>query len=297
MLFKTALKEHDMGGSTPQSRPKSIEVRIHELYDQLPQSERKLADVILESPGEWSAYTATELTALAGVSKAAGTRLFQRLGFANFDEAKLLARETTSWGSPLYREHKANQNILSVSDYLDEEANALKKTFMKVNAEDLDAISSHILGARRVFLMGFRNNRFLAGYLRQQLLQFRGDVHLMPAAGETIGETLADITPNDMLIVFALRRRTARLESYMQAAHDKKTPTLLFIDPTARGHPRLADWTLVTHVETSATLDSAAAALSLARYLAIITLHKAGKRGRNHLERIERQHEALDEFE
>ncbi|WP_319531593.1 MurR/RpiR family transcriptional regulator [uncultured Cohaesibacter sp.] len=281
----------------PETRTKSIEVRIHEQYETLPDSERKLADVILDAPGELSAYTATELTSLAGVSKAAGTRLFRRLGFANFDEAKLLARETTHWGSPLYMDRKASGHLLSMSDYIEEEVFALKKSFMRLNPADIETVATRIVAAKRVFLMGFRNSHFLANYLRWQMLQFRGDVHLIPSGGETAGEYIGDLTEDDLLIVFALRRRTTRLESFMKAAKDRKTPILLIIDPTARGHPGLADWTFFAEVETSSTLDSSGAALSLARFIAIAAMQRSGKRGRAHLERIERQHEILGEFE
>lgn len=277
-------------------RTKSIEARIHDQYDQLPESERKLADVILDSPGDLSAYTATELTSLAGVSKASGTRLFRRLGFASFDEARLLARETMSWGSPLYMERKANRQSMSIANILDDEILVLKKSFMKLSAADVDTVASRIVGARRVFLMGYRNSHFLAGYLRWQLIQFRGDVYLMPTSGETLGEYLGDFTSDDLLIVFALRRRTARLSEVMKAAKRQGASILLFVDPTARGVPRLADWTFVAEVETSAVFDSCAAALGLARYIAIEALHRAGRRGRAHLERVERQHEALNEF-
>ena len=53
-------------------------IRVH--YQSLPPSERKLADLILDFPGDIAGYSATELAHLAGVSKAAATRLFQRLG-------------------------------------------------------------------------------------------------------------------------------------------------------------------------------------------------------------------------
>ncbi|WP_180966749.1 MurR/RpiR family transcriptional regulator [Cohaesibacter celericrescens] len=279
------------------TRAKSIEVRIHEEYDHLPESERKLADAILDSPGDLSSYTATELTSLAGVSKAAGTRLFRRLGFASFDEAKQLARDRTHWGSPLYLERKNRKNVLPISDYLNEEASILKNSLMRLNAEDIDTVCEKIIAARRIFLLGYRNSNMLANYLRWQLLQFRGDVHLLPTGGETVGEFTADFLPDDLLIVFALRRRPIRLDAIMKAAKDKKIPILLFIDPTARGQPGLANWTFTIHVETSSSFDSLSGALSVARYIAIASLNRAGSRGRVHLEGIEHQHEVLGEFE
>ena len=146
-----------------EQRARSIETRIHDQYAELPDSERKLADVILGSPGDLSAYTATELTSLAGVSKAAGTRLFHRLGFANYDEARLLARDTRSWGSPLYMERKSGLQNLGISGYLDAEIRVLKNSFANLNLRDLDQALGRITAARRMFMTGSRNSHFRAG--------------------------------------------------------------------------------------------------------------------------------------
>ncbi len=277
-------------------RVQSIETRIHGHYDSLPDSERKLADVILESPGDLSAYTATELTSLAGVSKAAGTRLFRRLGFASYDEARLLARETQIWGSPLYMERKGGVHKTGVGDYVNDEIRLLKKTLLSLKPQEIDLVVERLVAARRIFLMGHRNSHFLAGYLRWQLIQFRGDVHMLPAPGETLGEYVADFMPEDLMIVFALRRRVARLDEVLATVRDRKTSILLFTDPTARGLPAYANWTFICEAESEFVFDSCVGALSAARYLSIQALQMAGRRGRAHLERIERQHELLAEF-
>lgn len=277
-------------------RAKSIETRIHDHYDSLPGSERKLADVILGSPGDLSSYTATELTALAGVSKAAGTRLFRRLGFAGYDEARLLARETLNWGSPLYMERKSGTRLKGMSEYIDDEIRLLRKTLLGLSAHEIDQVVERLVGARRVFMIGYRNNNFLAGYMRWQLIQFRGDVYMLPAPGETLGEYLADFTPDDLFIVFALRRRVARLDEILSTARDRKAAILLVTDPTARRLPAYANWTFMCEAESGFVFDSCSGAISVARYLSIQALRRAGPRGRAHLERIERQHEILAEF-
>jgi DNA-binding MurR/RpiR family transcriptional regulator len=277
-------------------RERSIEARIHDLYETLPDSERKLADVILGSPGDLSSYTATELTSLAGVSKAAGTRLFRRLGFNNYEEARLLARETLNWGSPLYIERKGGVPKMGIADYVNDEIGLLKKTLLDLKPDDVDAAAEALIAARRVFLMGHRNSHVLAGYMRWQLIQFRGDVHMLPAPGETLGEYLADLTSEDLLVVFALRRRVARLDEILAVGREKKARILLVTDSTARGIPAYADWTFTCEAASSFVFDSCGGALSVARYLSIQALQKAGNQGRKHLERVERQHEKLAEF-
>jgi len=278
-------------------QPRSIEARIHDRWTELPDSERKLAAVILEFPGDLSAYTATELTALAGVSKATATRLVQRLGFASFEECRLQARERRNWGSPLYMESKATGGgWADVRGYLNDEIALLERTATAVPAELLETAAERIVAARRVWLAGFRNGHFLAGYLRWQLVQFRGDVHPVAAPGETLGEYTADFLPDDLLVVVALRRRTRALIPLMEAARRHGTPILLLTDPTARRVPALADWVLTVETRSAYPFDSCGPALAVLRLLALRALARAGKRGRAHLERVEREQEALESF-
>jgi len=74
---------------------------IHDQYDKLPAGERKIADILLEYQGELAAYSATELAARAGVSKATATRLVRRLGFDDYLQMRQQAREAKRVGSPL----------------------------------------------------------------------------------------------------------------------------------------------------------------------------------------------------
>jgi DNA-binding MurR/RpiR family transcriptional regulator len=285
-------------GSTRRPREKSIEARIHEHYDILPESERKLADVILDFPGDLSSFKASELTALAGVSKAAATRLFHRLGFSGYDEARLLSRERREWGSPLYMESKPGATSASggLKALLKDETTLLRTSLSQMDPSLLDDVTTQLVGARRVFLVGYRNSRFIAEYLRWQLVQFRGDAHLIPGHGETTGEYLADLTPTDLIVVIGLRRRVKELHAIMTSARERGVPIVLLTDPTARRLPGLATWTLTVETRGAFAFDSCGPALAICRHLSLEALRKAGRRGRAHLERIERQHENLDTF-
>jgi DNA-binding MurR/RpiR family transcriptional regulator len=280
-----------------QARGPSIEARIHQHYAALPESERKLADVILERSADLSAFKASELSALAGVSKAAATRLFQRLGFESFDAARRAARARRDWGSPLYMGSTAGGAALSgPATLLEDEIALLRRSVQRLSPAMIDDVAAAMVAARRVWLLGYRNSRFLAEYLRWQVLQFRGDVHLLAGSGETVGEHVADFTGQDVLVVIALRRRVKGLLEMMQAARAAGVPIILITDPTARRLPALADWTLTVETQGRFTFDSCGPALALCRFLAVTALGKAGRRGRAHMERIERQHDALETF-
>src|SRR5215207_4977688 len=80
----------------------SVRARLRAQYEQLSPAERRLADAVLNFPGDLASYSATELAAIAEVSNTAVSRFVRRLGFANYDEMRRLARKEQEEGAPLY---------------------------------------------------------------------------------------------------------------------------------------------------------------------------------------------------
>ncbi|RQU38934.1 MurR/RpiR family transcriptional regulator [Burkholderia cenocepacia] len=54
--------------------------RIRSLMNELPATERRLAEFVLDFPGDLASYTGAELAELASVSKATVSRFVRRLG-------------------------------------------------------------------------------------------------------------------------------------------------------------------------------------------------------------------------
>ncbi|WP_051432057.1 MurR/RpiR family transcriptional regulator [Rhodovibrio salinarum] len=278
----------------------SLESLVRAAYEDLPGSERKLADLILAAPGEIAGYSATELAELAGTSKAAATRFFKRLGFKNFSEARQLARARQDWGSPLYLDRRtavAPDPSTELTAYLDDELRILQESFSQLDPRDLDAAAASIARARRVWVIGFRNSHFIAGYARWQFIQFRPDVHLLPRTGETLAEQLANVGPQDTVVLVGVRRRVVGFRRVIEACADQGAEILYLTDPTARAESARATWTLVCQVESSYLFDSYATPMSLLRFLAINAYRKIGRAGHEHLEAIERLHDRLHAFD
>ena len=73
-----------MNDDRAHSAPRTIERRIRALYEEMPGSERALADRVLEFPGDVLLCSATELAELAGASQAAVSRFVRRLCYNGF---------------------------------------------------------------------------------------------------------------------------------------------------------------------------------------------------------------------
>ena len=69
-----------LSGMEAHSLPQSLSARIRSCYEDLSPTDRRLADLMLEYPGDIASYSASELARLTNVSNAAVSRFVQRLG-------------------------------------------------------------------------------------------------------------------------------------------------------------------------------------------------------------------------
>ncbi len=278
--------------------PASLESRIREGYEDLPSSERKIADLILDFPGEVAAYSATELAELANSSKAAVTRLIRRLGFVNFEAARRAARDAQNWGSPLYlmpREPDHAEFAGRIKSHIEQDVKSVSATLENLKPNTSVDIISAVCQARHVYILGYRNSYHLAGYLRWQFIQARPDVHVLPTAGETLAEYVANFNDTDLLIIIGLRRRPPEVSRTLEAAADMGTQVLYITDMSARPQPR-ATWTIPCVVRGNELFDRYTGVMSLLHFLSVSLMSRAGSEGRARLKSIENWHERFQEF-
>ncbi len=275
---------------------------IHDVYDSFSSQEKKVADLVLESPGELSVYSASELSKLAGVSNATITRFVRRTGYANYDEMRVAARDARSWGSPLFQAASGfgpgeHDNDALLSSFAEAEVRNLTIALGNLTRGEVDEIASALMNARNLVFMGFRNSYFLASYARTQFLHFRDRTRIVPGPGETVTERTSDLGAEDVVVIVGLRRIVGVLKRYMKAMHERDVRILLITDPSARVVPTYAHWTITCPVKTPHMFDSYSGVQAVLRLLAYESFRKSGKKGRRYMERMEVQHKDLGEFE
>ena len=284
--------------SEPSSNNTIVET-LHRIYKDFSKQEKRVADVILDAPGELGLYSASELAERANVSNATITRFVRRAQFSSYEELRLAAREARSWGSPLFQTGPVTSTGDNdfLSEFLEAETHNLAQALNNLVPSEIDEMAEALIAARNLVFMGFRNSHFLASYARNQFLQFRSGTRISPGPGETITESTADLTSEDVVLVVALRRILSSLKSEMASLHDRGVPILLLTDPSARVVPAFARWTLTCPVESPYLFDSYSGVQSVLRILAYKSFQKSGKRGRAYMQAIEARHAETGAFE
>jgi DNA-binding MurR/RpiR family transcriptional regulator len=272
----------------------SLSGKVRDCYADLSPTERRLADIVLEFPGEIASYSASELARIAKVSNAAVSRFVQRLGFRNYEEMRVLAREGKSSGSPLYLLGQDGDDD-GIQAHLKSSSDNILDTFRHIDPAVIEEVATAIAAARQVWLVGFRNGHFLAGYLRWQFIQVRDGVRLVPARGETLGEYLAGLTRDDVVVVFGLRRRVPQIGKIVGAA-GRIGARIAYIADHGMAEDTRATWLLRCSTRAPGPLDNHTAVLTLCHILAGRLIERMGAAGRKRLACIEEFHEALDEL-
>ncbi|WP_319568033.1 MurR/RpiR family transcriptional regulator [Cohaesibacter marisflavi] len=283
-----------------QNKPKAIDVRISEIYDQLTSSERRLADVVIESQSNLASFTAGELADRARISKATAARFFKRLGYANYNEARVMNRQAEDWGSPLYELTGIGTKRLSQGDFglhIAQDLQNLTRTAEMLDTDALAQAISMLTNAKRIWSLGFRNSMALATYARALLINIKPDVRLIPSAGMSFGEELAGMNKaEDTFLIFGFRRRPAQLRDVMEAIHDAGAPSILITDMTAGRTSQLATLTLRCHCRGHTMFDSYATPMSLINYICSGVSQSLGEESVERLTEIEALHSRLDQL-
>jgi DNA-binding MurR/RpiR family transcriptional regulator len=271
--------------------------RIQAQHAALSLVDRKLADVVLAHEKDLLAYSATELAALAGVSKASTARFFKRLGFADFQAFRQHQRNGALPPSPLHRMAQQGKRGSPLQQHIAQDAQQLQALADTVTDQCVQQAAKLLAGTRRVWVVGYRNGYMAAFYAQALLSQLRAEVHLLNAGSGEDAELLAEIQRGDVVLAMDFRRRTRRLSQVVGIACDTGATLVLVSDARVSALAARAQALFICPPLDEAIFDSYVGAISLINYLATATLAHLPKKARARMAAIEQVHAQLDDLE
>ncbi len=275
----------------------TLRERIQAQYDALSLVDRKLADVVLAHEKDLLAYRATELAALAGVSKASAARFFKRLGFADFQAFRQHQRLGVSQHSPLGRVARQGLRASPLQHHIAQETRQLQALAESLDDASVQQAVRLMMGARRVWVVGYRNGYMAAFYAQALLSKLRIGVHLLNEGAGEEAELLAEIQAGDVLLAMDFRRRARRLSQVTGAACDAGAVLVLISDARVSALAARAQALFICPPQGEAIFDSYVGAISLINYLATAMLAQLPKKSRARMAAIEQVHAQLDDLE
>lgn len=275
---------------------RSFLARVHEVLADLHPAERRLGDFVCDFPGELASYSASELASLAQVSNATVSRFVRRLGYRNYEEARRHARAEKQTGSRLFLARAADSaGEQSIGAHVAQGVENLETSFLAITESQVNAVVGAMLAARKVWLIGYRSSHPFAVYLQWQMTQVVENIVALPGGGQTMGEHLASVCPDDVVVFFGLRRRIAGTERFLREV-ERTGAKLLYITDEGADLRTTASWHFRCRTLAPGPLFNHVSVMALCHLIATRAIELAGATGRTRLRRIEGFNEALDEL-
>ena len=279
----------------PDTRPPFLTL-VHQCLGSFHPMERRVADFVIDFPGDMASYGASELARLAGVSNATVNRFIQRLGYQDYEEARRHVRAERESGSPLFlASRRAAADADRPAALLARASENLHKTLARLSEDEVDRMAAALLAARRIWVTGFRSSQSFATYFRWQIFQVKEDIQVVPPAGDTLGQYAASMTPRDVVVVFGLRRRPAGLREVVTQIVQSGAQVLYVTDEEIARHSAVT-WHIHCHCASDSPLDDHSAVMAVCHLLAARVLALAGPQARERLSAIESRYDALHEL-
>jgi DNA-binding MurR/RpiR family transcriptional regulator len=277
-----------------QSRSTPLSQRILECYDALTKSERRLADVLLESPDTLVLQSATAIALRAGVSKATTARFFQRLNYVNYRAAQKAARASNQDrggvnGAKLLDAPTAT--AVSLGAHLDADVQNLVRTIEQLRSDEVAAAIAHLARADKLWVVGLGDNYPLAHFVRSMLIRIKADIRMIPIGGFSIPEEFASIQQTDAMIALGVGRKTRSLRSIMRSAVLNGAHVVYVTDQASRAGPEFAGTTLHCRTRGASVFDSLAAPVSVLTYLCSALALRIGSVALQRIQQIEQIHD------
>ncbi len=249
-----------------------LALRIQERFEGLTASERKLASLLLDRPDEILSFSATELAGLVGVSKATAARFFRNLGYTDFNDVRLQAREERNRTGPVHQVRmpvEPAEGGATVPTHLQVEMANLTRTFEELRSDTLSDVAERVATAQRLWVVGLGPEAGLARHARIQLARVRPAVHLVSENTGSWAEELASTGPSDALLVVALRPWPKLMSAILDFARTTRLSTFVITDPTNAARARRHGATpLVCHISTPGLEASHTTVLSMLHLVA-----------------------------
>jgi DNA-binding MurR/RpiR family transcriptional regulator len=264
----------------------------------LTKSEQKLATLILETPTLVETHTATELAQFANVSKATAARFFRALGYTDFEEVKVQAREERNRTQPYsYSTELSGPKTLgrTIGDHLDLELNNLTRTFEEMGTDTLKQSAQLIADAPKLWFLGLGADGWFARYGKGMFSRIRPNVHVLGLEDGAIAEELAMTGPRDVIVLVTLGPQPKLLRSVLSYTKTTRVRTITFTDHGNFARAKqVSDVVFRCHIANYGLIPTHTTLVSTLRLMALSYAGSVGDTATQRSELIDQIDEELD---
>lgn len=260
----------------------AITEQIAKTYPTLSSAHRKAADYVLANPFRAATMTIDELAHAVGMSVATANRFARTLGFDGYPQFRAeLVRAFESALAPVEKlrselEREATSTEIFAAS-LEEDLDNIHSTKRQLSEAACEKAVDMILGAPRVFILGFSTSAYLGSIMALRLDPYCATVQTIAsdAGPSQAAWRLSKLKREDLVIVISFPRYNKFTIELLSLAREQQATVLAITDKPSSPLVPMADLVLYAKSERRLSATSEAAALSLIEALCGAVVHRA----------------------
>lgn len=188
--------------------PQDVITELRRGYDELTQSQKRIAEAIVEDPEFVAFATVDKMAARLGVSPSTVVRFAYRIGLNGYQDLQDRVRERVR--SQMRSSASVDDGAHGVTTHLGDSVYArsferdlenLRRTILGVEVEDLDRAVAALVAARHIYVVGGATSQTVSAYTALVLDRMRGETTLLGPDAQT-APALVSMTEADAVLVF-----------------------------------------------------------------------------------------------
>lgn len=272
---------------------------IQEQLNELPKSEKKIAETILEDPAAVIQMNATSLASKAGSSSAAVIRFCHSIGLAGFTQLKLiLSADSQNIKEKLYTEIQPDEDLDQIKKkFLLQTHHAFKETNHSLSSKNISEVSNWINGCSEIYTYGLGASHLVAMDLQQKFSRL-GKTVICSQDQHLLATSMSVAKKKSLFFAVSNSGEKQEVIALMKIATNLGMRTVSLTEETDNSLSRFATISLKTANTNEAPLRSGATASLLTQLYAIDLLFYdyATKNYNTTLENLEKSKDAIQQL-
>ncbi len=249
-----------------------MSTNIYELIEQkmptFSKGQKRIANAILSHYDKTAFMTAAKLGQTVGVSESTVVRFATELGFEGYPEfqhavQKLIRAKLT----PMQRIQMTNTYIGDsnlITKVMNDNIDKIRRAQDNLDRHAFDSAVTHILEAKRVFIIGVRSTFCLASFLHFNLSMIMNNIFMIqPSSTSEVLEQIMDINEGDVLIAISFPRYSTKIIKAVRYAKAKNAKIISLTDGVNSPLAEDTDDLLAVESDIISFMDSLIAPMSI----------------------------------
>jgi DNA-binding MurR/RpiR family transcriptional regulator len=246
---------------------------INRRYEHFSKSQKLIADYIIENYDKAAFMTASKLGETVGISESTIVRFADALNFSGYPELQRALQELIKTKLTTVQRfeltNKYTNDMQTIKNVMDSDIQNIRETMDELDKDMLEKVTSEILGAKRVYILGLRSSAVLAEYLGFYLNFILKDVHVIKAQYNDVYEQLININSEDVVIALSFPRYSRKTYESVRLLRRQGCKIISITDSNFSPLASISEMTLFAKNNVTSFVDSLVAPMSLINLLIV----------------------------